>query len=261
MSASLSRTSTSGRPLVVLSGRPFGGERPGWGLPESYLTALDRAGLAGVVVGDPEAGVALLRAGCGLLLPGGPDVDPARYAQPAHETTVVNSALDELEFPLLEAALEQDRPVLGICRGVQVLNVALGGTLVQDLASERPGELGHRWREDADGGPRDAWHPVELAPESRVRSALGETVDVTSAHHQGLDRLGAGLRATGWAPDGLVEAVEVDGPAFVVGVQFHPERMPAETASGLFEAFATALREAATVGSPASVGIAPAAGS
>lgn len=261
MSAPASLTSTSGKPLVVLSGRLLGGDRPGWGLPASYLTALERAGLAGVVVDDPEAGVALLRAGCGLLLPGGPDVDPARYEQVPHESTVVNAALDELEFPLLEAALAGDRPVLGICRGVQVLNVALGGTLVQDLPSERPEELGHRWKDGGDGGPRDAWHAVELAPGSRVRAALGDSVEVTSAHHQGLDRLGAGLRATGWAPDGLVEAVEVDGGSFVVGVQFHPERMPAETAAGLFEAFAGALREAAGTRGSASVGLAPAAGS
>jgi putative glutamine amidotransferase len=230
---------------LVVPARTGGGGRE-WGVPRTYVEAIAAAGLTPLIVVDAGLGEELLAEAGGLLLPGGPDVEPARYGARPHPTTQFDAALDDLEFALVRAALAEDRPVLAICRGIQVLNVALGGTLVQDLPTERPSGVVH----NVGGGSEvaDPRHALEVDPASWLAHALGPgpTSPVTSRHHQAIDRLGEGLVATAWAPDGTVEAVELPGRA-VVGVQFHPERMDRDAAerraaAGLFRAFAAWLR-------------------
>jgi putative glutamine amidotransferase len=180
----------------------------------------------------------------GLVLTGGGDIDPARFGQPRHpKTDDVAPARDELELALTRRALDDALPLLGICRGIQVLNVALGGTLVQDLPSERPGPIAHSQSE-----PRhEATHPVKVMGEgTRLGRVLGRLeLQVNSMHHQAIDRLGAGLREVAWAPDGVVEGVELPGDErFFLGVQWHPEELVAHdpAARNLFSAIVDAAR-------------------
>jgi putative glutamine amidotransferase len=180
----------------------------------------------------------------GLVLTGGGDIDPARFAQPRHpKTEEIAPARDDLELGLTQRALADNVPLLAICRGIQVLNVALGGTLVQDLPSERPGPVSHSQSE-----PRhQATHPVKILGEgSRLGRVLGTLdVEVNSMHHQAIDRLGEGLREVAWAPDGVIEAVEMpDEDRFVLGVQWHPEELTAhdQAARNLFAAVVDAAR-------------------
>lgn len=147
----------------------------------------------------------------GLLLPGGFDVDPARYGQEPLPTTVVAdfAAQDQFEAELLAAAIDVGMPVLAICRGFQLLNVEHGGTMVQDVAP--------------DSVHRNSVHPVAIEPDSALAAALGATeLPVSSYHHQTVDAIGAGLRVVGRAPDGVVEALEHER-AQLLAVQWHPE--------------------------------------
>ena len=180
---------------------------------ENYIKAVRRAG------GEPVPGYAPApEAGClGLLLCGGGDVDPARFGQEDRGSHPPDLVRDGAEWELLRAYLAAGKPVLGVCRGLQVLNVYLGGTLHQDLG--RAGNALHQ-------GEEDVFHPLRTAPGSRLAAWFGENPTVNSAHHQGADRLGEGLRPTAWAPDGTVEGLEHTSLP-VVGVQFHPERLPA----------------------------------
>ena len=155
-----------------------------------------------------------------LLLTGGADVDPKLYGEPRHPATErSNTKRDEQELGLLQEALDRDMPVLCICRGHQLLNVGLGGSLLQDI--EGPG---HKWNQDMSSG----WHPVRLAPDSRIGGIYGEeaTLKVNSRHHQGVtqDRLAPALRATAFSTDGFVECEESAEHRWVIGVQWHPER-------------------------------------
>jgi len=158
----------------------------------------------------------------GLILSGGGDIDPAGYGAERHpETNNVRPDRDSAEAALLAAALGRGLPVLGICRGMQVMNVAMGGSLHQHL----PEVVGHRGHAPAPG--QYGAHPVRVAAGSGLAGALGRTeVDtVPTHHHQAIDRLGDGLTATAWSDDGLIEAVELDKPGcgFALGVQWHPE--------------------------------------
>ena len=154
----------------------------------------------------------------GLVLSGGPDLDPALYAAERHPRTVdTRPERDTWELALLDAALAREIPVLGICRGAQLLNVALGGTLCQHLP-ERAGHEGHR-PEPGTYGVTD----VALVPDALPGSLLGPGVEVPCHHHQALGMIGRGLAVTGRAADGTVEAVQLDGRGFAVGVQWHPE--------------------------------------
>jgi putative glutamine amidotransferase len=176
----------------------------------------------------------------GLLLAGGADIDPASYGAARHEKTVnTRPDRDRAEVALALRALERDLPVLGICRGMQLLNVALGGTLIQHL----PDDLGHTDHRRTPGSFDDADHDVRLAPGSLAARAAGETLHATkSHHHQGVDALGEGLEATGWSVlDDLVEAIEVPAARWALGVQWHPE---ADPRSGVVAAF---VAEAASV--------------
>jgi len=153
-----------------------------------------------------------------LIFSGGPDLDPAGYGQERSEaTTAVSPERDAAELALLRAALERNLPVLGICRGMQLINVAYGGALVQHLP-DVVGHDGHRTQP----GSFDV-HPVRLSPDSRAGRVLGPSASVCSGHHQGLGRLGSGLVASAWAQDESVEAIEDPARRFVLGVLWHPE--------------------------------------
>jgi putative glutamine amidotransferase len=165
--------------------------------------------------------------GCdGVLLTGGEDVDPAIYeAADRHPTVTVDRARDDYEIALTRAALERGLPILAICRGVQLLNVVGGGTLVQDLPSERPGALPHR-----PGGAADALaHDVVVTAGTTLEVLLGEHLDashavaVNSRHHQSVQEVAPGFCVSAVARDGVIEAIEQAGPGFCLGVQWHPE--------------------------------------
>jgi gamma-glutamyl-gamma-aminobutyrate hydrolase PuuD len=157
-----------------------------------------------------------------VLLSGGRDVDPGRYGADPHPATGAHPERDAAELAILNRALGLRRPVLGVCRGAQLLNVALGGTLHQHL----PDVVGHDGHNRTLGEFTDVG--VRLDPAGRVGAAVGPEVLVRCHHHQAIDRLAPGLVATGWAADGTVEAVELAGNPFVVGVQWHPEEDAAD---------------------------------
>ncbi|MCX7623705.1 MAG: gamma-glutamyl-gamma-aminobutyrate hydrolase family protein [Thermomicrobium sp.] len=162
-----------------------------------------------------------------LLLTGGGDIDPHRYgAASVHpETYGISEVRDTFELALVKAAIARDLPVLAICRGIQVLNVALGGTLIQHIPASDPNALNHRQHEL--GIPVDQpAHPVTIMPESKL-AAIVETTTllVNSFHHQAIDAPAPGLVVTARAPDGVIEAVELPSATFVLGVQWHPERL------------------------------------
>jgi putative glutamine amidotransferase len=202
-------------------------------LGAQYVEAVERVGGVAVLLSPAHAPAALRRLLDlldGLVLSGGEDVDPARYGQAPHPALGdTNPARDAMEFAVLEGALTRECPVLAICRGMQLLNVAWGGTLLQDLPSQREGPIAHRQRAPVD----QAWHEVVVEAGSGLHAALGvDSLRVNSFHHQGIDRLAAGLRCSARAPDGLVEGVEsVDG-RWIRGVQWHPERGRSETPDG-----------------------------
>jgi putative glutamine amidotransferase len=213
----------------------------------AYTRALEAAGLVPVIVppfADPAVAASVIDAVDGLLLTGGEDVDPARYgAAPHPELGPVNAERDATELALVEAARARGTPVLAICRGIQLLNVALGGTLVQDLPSERPSDVVH----SADATRDQRTHAIAVAEGSRLARAMGASrVTANSLHHQALDQVAAPLRVSGTAPDGVVEGVETpDETWWVLGVQWHPEELTATPEAwdrGVFAAFAAAVR-------------------
>jgi putative glutamine amidotransferase len=220
--------------------------RPAALVPSGYFELVAAAGGRPLLVppmrqapGGPATGVAEVVAALdALVLIGGGDLDPASYGQTAHpETTGVDDARDSAEFGLLEEALAANLPVLAICRGLQVLNVHLGGTLLQDL----PQLLGHRGHQPAPGAFDDI--AIETVPGSTLAKIVGDRDTVRCSHHQAIDRLGTGLRVSAYAAGlggttpRMVEAVELDGAQFVLGVQWHPE----ESGDGrLFEALVAA---------------------
>jgi len=237
--------STARRPVIGLSTYVETARYGPWEeraalLPVQYGDAvLDCGGLPVLLPPAPGAAAEALALCDGLVLTGGPDVDPARYGAAAHpETGAPRPDRDDWEFELCRGALAAELPLLAICRGAQVLNVVCGGTLVQHLP-ERTGHAGHR-----PGPGRMGTTEVTLDPASRVGRALDPTVTVYCSHHQALDRVADGLEVVGRAADGTVEAVERTGPGFVVGLQWHPEDHPTD-----HRIFA-ALVEAARIPSP-----------
>lgn len=206
------------------------------GMP--YVRALETAGALPVVVpplGRRDIGRLLGRLDA-LVLSGGPDLAPAAYgAKPHQELGSTEPGLDGFEYAIAREALRLELPILGICRGVQTLNVACGGTLHQHLPDVAGDVIAHR--QTVDG--RVPTHPVTILPGSRLAAVLGATqLSVNSFHHQAVDRLGTGLRACAWAPDGTIEAIEDPARPFVVAVQWHAETLqcvPGQLA--LFEEF------------------------
>lgn len=215
-------------------------------LNENYVRSVRAAGglplIVPVMEGKEEA-AACLDSLDGLLLSGGGDLLPLRYGEEALPGLgLTSSSRDEWELDLVLAARERGLPLLGICRGHQLINVALGGSLYQDLRTQLPGSLDHC---PPEGQSMDELrHGVEiLGPGSRLARALGEgRVAVNSFHHQGLKRLAGGLVATARSADGLVEGFEGEGEAFLMGVQFHPETLSARYPAflGIFSALVEA---------------------
>jgi putative glutamine amidotransferase len=212
----------------------------------AYLFAVQQAG--GVPVALPPqlsaASLARLARGLdGLLLTGGGDVDPALFGEGPHPTVdEVAPARDALEAAAVRIALERGLPILAVCRGVQLLNVALGGSLHQDVGTDPGTAIRHRQTE-----PRDcATHAVTLKSGSRLAETLGaDELDVNSMHHQAVKALGEGLVPVAWAPDQIIEGVEMtDSSRFVLGVQWHPEELcrHSESARRLFAALVSSAR-------------------
>jgi putative glutamine amidotransferase len=205
-------------------------------LPVSYVQSLDRAGARPVLIPPSEDGVEeTLAALHGLVFSGGADLDPDLYDQDPHDQTFgVQPERDRAELALLSGALECDMPVLAVCRGSQVLNVARGGDLVQHL----PDVVGDERHKHTPGTFAD--HDVTLEAGTRLASLLGERVPVKSHHHQGFGRVGDGLRVAAHAEDGTIEAVEDPSRTFALGVLWHPE---AGEDQKLFEELVSAARE------------------
>ena len=243
----------SGRPLIGVCAANDRVQWRGWNeeatlLPRAYARAIQRAGAVALVLPPDDAAAEdpdeLLDLLDGLVLSGGVDIDPGAYGARPHELTVDSDpARDRFELALAWRALERDLPVLGVCRGMELLNVATGGTLVQDLG-EAHGEDRHR------GAPNVyARHEVRLAPGSLAPRAAGaERHAVMSYHHQGPEELGEGVVASGWSlPDELVEAIEVPDRRFALGVLWHPEEDEASRVIGALVAEARRGPAAAAV--------------
>jgi putative glutamine amidotransferase len=219
--------------------------------PADYVASIERAGARTLVIDRARTPARdVLDDVAGLLLTGGGDVDPARYGETTDPTfEAAEDGRDEYEMAIIRLALERDLPLLAICRGVQILNVALGGSLIQDIPSQRPSGVNHSLTE-----PKWALaHDVAVATDSRLHAALRDrisdagTLPVNSRHHQSIKDVAPGLRVTATAPDGIIEAVERPDATFCLGVQWHPENfLSHDEFAPLFRAFVEAAIAAAS---------------
>jgi putative glutamine amidotransferase len=213
---------------------------------EAYTNALAAVGLVPMVLPpiDSEMAVAALLGTAGLVITGGEDVDPALFGQKPHAATgVPHAARDAYEVALARAAAEHRIPTLAICRGAQVMNVALGGTLIQDIPTQRPTHLQH----DLSERRTERVHVAEVISGTTLANVLGdERITVNSSHHQSVDRIADSLRLAATSPDGIIEAVETcDANWWMLAVQWHPEELtatPEDWDRRLFRAFADAVR-------------------
>jgi putative glutamine amidotransferase len=219
------------------------------GVNAAYVQALLSAGGVPLVL-SPLIGARLAASALegfdGLLLTGGEDIDPSWYgAEPSPLLSPPSRDRDLFELALFAIARQRGLPILGVCRGIQLINVALGGTLVQDIPTERPGAVEHR-----PNGLRDSRsHVVRLQAGSRAARAMGATsVKVNSSHHQAILKLAPGLTASGWTSDDLIEALESEAAgSWILAVQWHPEEMHADQQApehGLFRALVDAAGRA-----------------
>ncbi|WP_341482259.1 gamma-glutamyl-gamma-aminobutyrate hydrolase family protein [Arthrobacter caoxuetaonis] len=228
------RSTASRRPLIGITTYY---QQAAWGVwkgsaalvPGTYVEAVTAAGGSPVLLPPLGTETAVLDGLDGLVTSGGTDVDPAAYGHDPHPKTVSQPLRDSHDFALTQAALDRDLPLFAICRGAQILNVALGGTLIQHLPDVRP-EVDYQ---ATPGIFADV--TFSTAPDSIIRSLLGPAASAPCYHHQGIAELGHGLRITAEAPEGTVEAVELPGRDWVLGVQFHPEQNPEDLR--LFEGF------------------------
>lgn len=202
----------------------FGVRPPTYLVSQDYCNAIARAGAVPILLPfEPELIDGILERLAGVLFTGGVDIDPAAYGEAPHPLLGAQDAgRDAFELALFQKVWHgTDLPILGVCRGCQLFNVGLGGTLWQDLPSQRPSHVhhsqnDHRYR---------AVHPVKIDPQSQLGGLLGKVKAVNSLHHQGIKDLAPGLVATAWSPDGLVEAVEAPAHPFRLAVQWHPENL------------------------------------
>jgi putative glutamine amidotransferase len=231
------------RVVAVSATRRTEKDRERIALNASYVRALIAAGLTPLLVPpllDPTRAAEALDAVSGLVLTGGEDVHPSNYGDVPHpRLEQPDPARDAVEFALYRAARGRGLPVLAICRGIQLVNVAEGGTLYQDLASERPSDINHV---DPTGH-----HGLRVEPGSLLQRAVGDPARVNSRHHQAVKRLAPSLRAVAWADDGVIEGVEPRdaGAPWLLAVQWHPED---EVETGLFEGFSSEVSQHTVVG-------------
>lgn len=202
-----------------------------WVMNHRYFLALTSVGAVPWMVplldSDPDTLRAIYDNLDGVFIAGGVDVDPASYGEDRHASCgVTDPPRDTVELAFTRWALEEGKPFLGVCRGMQVMNVVQGGTLYQDCTEEYSGSIKHDYFPNA-GFERDYLaHAITVEPDSHLRAAFGEErAMVNSMHHQGVKALGTGLVATAYSPDGLIEALETAGGGFAVGVQWHPEML------------------------------------
>ena len=202
---------------------------PFYGHRKSYIDAVVTAGgvpLLMPLVDDEEVLRALYDRIDGLLLAGGGDIEPHHYGEePQPELGMVDQVRDAVELPLVRWAAQDGKPVLGVCRGMQVINVAMGGSLYQDIPSQLGGDISHNG-----SYTQKDWtymvHDLKLEPTSKLARIMGvEVFPINSLHHQSVKQVAPALRPVGWAPDGVVEAVEGSNGHFMIGVQCHPEAL------------------------------------
>ncbi|HET7710830.1 MAG TPA: gamma-glutamyl-gamma-aminobutyrate hydrolase family protein, partial [Thermoanaerobaculia bacterium] len=223
----------------------------------TYVESLRRAGAVPVLIPpQPENAADVVEELDGLVLAGGEDCDPATYGEEKHPTVEpMDPRRQENDLALARAARERGIPTLGICLGLQMMNVAAGGTLIQDIDTQHDTDIRH-----ASEPENRARHSVIIEGGTNLGSILsaGE-IDVNSSHHQAIKDLGEGLRVTAHAPDGIIEGLEDPAHPFYIGVQWHPEDMPGEsTATSLLGAFVEAARQHAAARLQASTELSPA---
>jgi putative glutamine amidotransferase len=216
---------------------------------QKYVRVLTEVGaipwLIPLLTGDEKTTRAMYEAADGVFLTGGVDVDPSSYGEEPHELLgKTDAARDWTELHLIRWAMHDRKPILGVCRGIQMLNVAAGGTLYQDVQAQYTGSMKHDYFPPTDGYQRDSLvHDATIVPDSQLERILGlQRVTVNSMHHQGIKTLASGFQPTAHAPDGLIEGIEGNGDWFLIGVQWHPEEL-AETRPDmrrLFSAFVEA---------------------
>jgi putative glutamine amidotransferase len=240
------------RPLVGISSYGRAGQRQTFSLPCEYVDVVRLVGGVPVVLpaveGEIPEALDVVEA---LILPGGGDIDPSHYSGIRHEANYgISAERDGFELALARAALARPNlPILSICRGMQLVNVALGGDLLPHIPDHFGDTVAHRHPE-----LRPVEHSVRLEPGSLLARTLGATqLDVHSVHHQAVGRLGAGLRAVAWSPDGVVEAIESERHPFLIGVQWHPElgALGDERQRRLFEALVAHRRRRSPARAPA----------
>lgn len=243
------------RPLIGVATQTMPaveGERPAcWIMGQRYVEALRATGAAPILLplltNDPDAMRDIFARLDGVFLTGGVDVDPSRYGEPKHPLCgTTDPDRDAVELMLLEYAMANGLPVLAVCRGIQILNVARGGTLYQDVTAQVPAAMKHDYFPTPANPSRTYLaHDITVAPGSRLAAILGETVvSVNSMHHQAIKDLADGLRPTAFAPDGIIEAVEGTNGQYLVAVQWHPEEL-ADTQPGMRRLFSSFVEAAA----------------
>ena len=228
-------------PLIGITARhaPTAQGLPAVQILRAYVTAIVEAGGAPVLIPPdlPEDGWrSLFDRLDGILFSGGADISLEHFNGEQHPTVVEEPVRDAIELPLLRAAVEGDKPFLGICRGFQVMNVALGGTLYTHILDQLPNALQHDWQDK----PRPTLaHPVRVEEGTRLAEILGAPmIQVNSLHHQGIKDLAPNLKATAFAPDGLIEGIELPDHKFALAVQWHPEWLTShEEMRKLFKTF------------------------
>jgi putative glutamine amidotransferase len=215
-------------------------------IPEAYFRAILQAGGIPVLIPfdlDLSLQAQLTSRLDGILFSGGGDIHPSRYNGRSHPLVDrVDTARDQLEIDLLKQAIHVHKPFFGICRGLQLVNVALGGSLYEDILDQRPQALRHQFSPEF---PRNYLaHSVQLEADSQIRSFIPRSkIQVNSLHHQGIEKLAPDLRASGYAPDGLIEAIELPGYSFGLAVQWHPEWLTTDQdMERLFSAFIRACQ-------------------
>lgn len=241
------------QPLIGITTARFQSPDTGWLYNRAYVAviqAIEEAGGLPVMIPvsvDSDTLRAIYTRMDGVLLPGGGDVDPAIYNAAKHpKTGQADDARDFAELSVARWAVDDDLPLLGICRGHQVLNVALGGTLIQDIPAQVETEINHDTPNDVPRG--NPAHVVNIDPSSRLAAILGTTAPlVNSLHHQSVESAAPGACITAYSPDGVVEALELPDKHFILSVQWHPEDMylEDEAMQRLFRAFVEAARERA----------------